>query len=416
VAAKNDSHLCGKFSLLSARSAKVDPLTALVSLPLAQKQEQGLEHTPREIAQQPETWRRTLETLRARESDIEKFLDTCGVTGPAGDRRIVLLIGAGSSDYIGQCLHLLLRTRWQCEVFTVASTSLLTDFSEFALPGRRYLWISISRSGDSSEGVAVLERALAECPRISHLLISCNASGRMMRAVEGRANCLAIELDERTNDRGLAMTSSFSNIVVAGQALAHAGAMADYEVTLDALARAAESFLPRAATLASDLAREGISRACIVGSGALAAAATESALKLLELTAGNVQAMAQHTLALRHGPMAALDRETLLVSFISSQTQRRRYDLDLLREIGRKGLVRVRVAVATADAGALRGEAEHVLAPHSTSAIPDLCRPVLDVIFAQLLGLFSSMHYGLKPDLPSPNGAISRVVENVGIY
>lgn len=394
----------------------VDPLTALLSLPLAQKQEQGLEFTPREIAQQPETWRGTFETLRSRESDIQQFLSARGVTGPAAHRPVVLLIGAGSSDYIGQCLHLLLRTRWQCEVFAVASTSLLTDFSEFVLPGRRYLWISISRSGDSSEGVAVLERALKECPQISHLLISCNASGRMMKAVEGRPNCLAIELDERTNDRGLAMTSSFSNIVVAGQALAHTGGMADYEATLHALADAAESLLPRAATLASDLARRGISRACFVGSGALAAAATESALKLLELTAGNVQAMAQHTLALRHGPMAALDRDTLLVSFVSSQPQRRKYDLDLLREIGRKALVRVRVAVATTDAEALRGEAEYVLAPNSAEAIPDLCRPVLDVIFAQLLGLFSSMHYGLKPDLPSPNGAITRVVENVGIY
>lgn len=238
----------------------------------------------------------------------------------------------------------------------------------------------------------------------------------MMKAVEGRPNCLAIVLDERTNDRGLAMTSSFSNIVVAGQALAHAGSMADYEGTLDALSGAAESFLPQAAALASDLARRGISRACFVGSGALAAAATESALKLLELTAGNVQAMAQHTLALRHGPMAALNRDTLLVSFVSSQTQRRNYDLDLLREIGRKALVRVRVAVATNEPDALRSEAEYVLAPHSIGAIPDLCRPVLDVIFAQLLGLFCSIQYGLKPDSPSPNGAISRVVESVGIY
>ena len=383
---------------------------------MVQKQEQGLEFTPQEIAQQPETWRGTYETLRARENDILKFLAGCGVTGPPAHRPVVFLIGAGSSDYIGQCLHLLLRTRWQCEVFPVASTSVLTDFAEFVLTDRRYLWISISRSGDSSEGVAVLERALAECPHISHLLLSCNASGRMMKAVEGRANCLAIVLDDRTNDRGLAMTSSFSNIVVAGQALAHAGSMADYESALNTLCGAAESFLPQAATLASDLARRGISRACFVGSGALAAAATESALKLLELTAGKVHAMAQQTLALRHGPMAALDRETLLVNFVSSQAQRRRYDLDLLREIGRKGLVNVRIAVATRDAEGLRGEAEYVLAPHCAGDIPDLCRPVLDVIFAQLLGLFSSMHYGLKPDSPSPNGAISRVVESVGIY
>jgi tagatose-6-phosphate ketose/aldose isomerase len=394
----------------------VDPLTALLGLPAAKKLEEGLEYTPHEIAQQPASWRRTFALVRERESEIRAFLASCGVRRPVAERPIVLLVGAGSSDYIGRCLCPLLRSRWQCEVFPVASTSLLTDIADFVLPERRYLWISISRSGDSPEGVAVLERALEEHPQVSHLLLTCNASGRMMKAIEGRANCQATVLDESTNDRGLAMTSSFTNILLAGQLLAYAWNMAEFESTVNGLARAGEDLLPKAASLASDLARGGFSRACFVGSGALAGAATESALKLLELTAGNVEAMAQSTLGLRHGPMAALDRETLFVSFVSSHSQRRNYDIDLLREIGRKNLVRVRVALATADPEALRGEAEYVLAPAMAEAIPDPCRPVLDVVFAQLLGLFSSMQFGLKPDLPSPNGAISRVVQNVGIH
>jgi len=394
----------------------MNPLSALLNLPAAKKVEEGLEFTPREIAQQPETWLQTSALLRKRESGLCEFLASCGVPGPAAERPIVLLVGAGSSDYIGRCLQHLLRTRWQCEVFPVASTSLLPDLPNFVLPNRRYLWISISRSGDSSEGVATLQRAVAEYPQVSHLLLTCNPDGRMLKAVEDRLNRCAIVLDESTNDRGLAMTSSFTNILLAGQLLAHAGKMSEFEPTVHALARAAEDLLPKMATLASDLARSGISRACFVGSGALAGAATESALKLLELTAGNVQAMAQSTLGLRHGPMAALDPETLLVSFVSSQPGRRSYDLDLLREIGRKGLVRRRVAIAVAEPEALRGEAEYVLATEAGEAIPDACRPVLDVIFAQLLGLFSSMQFGLKPDLPSPNGAISRVVENVGIH
>ncbi len=394
----------------------MDPLTALLHLPAAKKVEEGLEHTPREIAQQPETWLRTYALVREREAEIQEFLVKCGLREPAAGQPIVLLIGAGSSDYIGRCLYRLLRSRWQCEVFPVASTSLLTDLPDFVLPGRRCLWISISRSGDSSEGVAVLERALAEYPLVSHLLLTCNASSRMMKAIEGRANCQAIVLDESTNDRGLAMTSSFTNILLAGQLLAHAWNIAEFETTVNALARAGQDLLPKAAVLASDLACSGFSRACFVGSGALAGAATESALKLLELTAGNVQAMAQSTLGLRHGPMAALDLETLLVTFVSSLPQRRNYDLDLLREIRRKGLVRKRVAVATVAPEALCGEAEYVLAPGAFEDVPDSCRPMLDVIFAQLLGLFSSLQFGLKPDLPSPNGAISRVVQNVGVY
>jgi tagatose-6-phosphate ketose/aldose isomerase len=57
-----------------------------------------------------------------------------------------------------------------------------------------------------------------------------------------------------------------------------------------------------------------------------------------------------------------------------------------------------------------------VLAPAATAAIPDAYRPALDVIFGQLLGLFASIHAGLKPDVPSPNGAISRVVPELSIY
>jgi hypothetical protein len=51
-----------------------------------------------------------------------------------------------------------------------------------------------------------------------------------------------------------------------------------------------------------------------------------------------------------------------------------------------------------------------------TSLVPDALRPPLDVIFGQLLGLFCSLEAGLKPDTPSPSGAISRVVSHVKIH
>jgi tagatose-6-phosphate ketose/aldose isomerase len=393
----------------------LNPLTALLDLSAAEKSERGLEYTPHEIAQQPGTWVGTFDHLQTRSTEISSFLAEAGVNGPAKERPTVFLIGAGTSDYIGRSLHHLLRTRWQCEVIPVASTSLLTDFPEYLLREKRYLWVSFSRSGDSPEGVAVLERALAECPEIGHILVTCHASGRMSKAVEGRANCLSIVLDDATNDRGLAMTSSFTNMVLAGQILAHTWSLGEYESILRALVGAAESFLPGAAALASDLTRTGYKRACFVGSSVLAGAALECALKVLELTAGKVQTMTQPTLALRHGPMAALDRDTLFVSLISTQAQRRQYELDLLREVGSKEVVGTRVAVAT-DPDLLRADADFVLTPGTKDPVPDLYRPVLDVIFGQLLGLFASIHAGLKPDVPSPNGVINRVVQNIDIY
>ncbi|HEX5235826.1 MAG TPA: tagatose-6-phosphate ketose isomerase [Silvibacterium sp.] len=394
----------------------MDPLAAMLDLSAAEKLDRGLTHTPDEIAQQPQTWLGTFRLLKSRQSELQKFLTAAGVDGPLEQRPTVFLIGAGTSDYIGHSLHHLLRSKWQCEVIPVASTNLLTGFSEYLLQNKRYLWISFSRSGDSPEGVAVLERALAECPDIAQIVVSCNASGRMSRAIQGRENCLTIVLDDATNDRSLAMTSSFTNMVVAGQVLAHAWEMAEYETILHPLVRAGKALLPKAAELAAELFQDGYTSACFVGSGVLAGAAMECALKVLELSAGNLQTFTQSTLALRHGPMAALHRDTLFVSLVSSQPQRRQYEVDLLREIGFKELVRTRVALATSDPESLWADAEYVLAPDGFFEIPDLYRPVLDVIFGQLLGLFGALRFGLKPDVPSPNGVINRVVQNVDIY
>src|SRR6185312_1897166 len=186
-----------------------------------------------------------------------------------------------------------------------------------------YLWVSFSRSGDSPEGVAVLEQALTSSPRVRHLIVSCNKNGRMVELAQQCQNCFAMLLDDAVNDGGLAMTSSFTNMIVFGQQLAH---------------------------LAHSLAQQGYRRACFVGAGALGATARESALKLLELTSGEIQTMYETTLGLRHGPMSSLNMETLFTVFASTDGRRRRYDLDLLREIRAKQVVPAIVAVGTADA------------------------------------------------------------------
>jgi D-galactosamine 6-phosphate deaminase/isomerase len=130
----------------------------------------------------------------------------------------VYLVGAGTSDYSGRALAPLLRRRWGCDVWALPSTSLLTDFDEYHRAGREYLWISFSRSGESPEGVALLDRALNRNSQIRHLVITCNAAAPMAQSCERhRDRAFALVLDDSVNDRGLAMTSSFSNMVLAGR-------------------------------------------------------------------------------------------------------------------------------------------------------------------------------------------------------
>ena len=66
-----------------------------------------------------------------------------------------------------------------------------------------------------------------------------------------------------------------------------------------------------------------------------AGAARESALKVLELTAGKLAAFYDSPTGFRHGPKSLVDNETLVVVFISSHPYTRQYDLDLLAELRR---------------------------------------------------------------------------------
>jgi tagatose-6-phosphate ketose/aldose isomerase len=164
------------------------------------------------------------------------------VTDPLERRPIVMLIGAGTSGFIGESLALLLRQRWGCEASAVASTDLLPNMSEYVIPGRRYLWISFSRSDDSPEGVNVLEQALEVYPEISHLVVTCNPNSRMVGLAANQSHVCTAVLDDAVNDRSLAMTSSFTNMVVFGQCLAHAWSFAEYKPILEGMIEASNNF------------------------------------------------------------------------------------------------------------------------------------------------------------------------------
>jgi tagatose-6-phosphate ketose/aldose isomerase len=394
----------------------VDALSKILDLSKEEKIERGLLYTPAEIEQQPTTWESTFRIFQEHRAKLLEFLAQAGLNDPVGSKPTVFLVGAGTSDYVGRSLAHVLRRLWQCEVIAVPSTSLMTHSEQWVVPGRRYLWISFSRSGDSPEGVAVLEKALDRHPEIGHIIVCCNAEGRMIRSAAGKNQALPITLDDAANDRSLAMTSSFSNMVVFGQCLAHIYQPEQYAGILRQLIEAGKSFLPCAADAAASLAAEDYSRVCFIGSGALEGAAVESALKVLELTAGKILSMSESAMGLRHGPMAALDKTTLLVAFLSSDENVFRYERDLLQETTNKGLVKTQIAVCGHSEQRLDGLAERYLAPDMRTAVPDDCRPPLDIMFGQLLGLFCSLRCKLTPDRPSPAGVINRVVQNVRIY
>ncbi len=394
-----------------------DALRTLLDLPEQEKSERGLEHTPREIHQQPATWSQTYMRCQERSAELNDALRRAGIGRGNTSSPTVYLVGAGTSDYTGRALAPLLRRRWSCEVWPIPSTTLLTEFEEFHRPGKEYLWISFSRSGESPEGVALLEQALDRHREIRHLVITCNSKGPMAQLCSSHADrAMALVLDEAVNDRGLAMTSSFSNMVLAGQCVGHLEDFAKFGDVVAEMSEIGRRFLPSAADAAAAVTSLGCTRTCFVGSGVLRAVADESGLKVMELSAGKVTTLAETPLGLRHGPLSSIDSQTLFVAFLSSEARRRGYEIDLLREIDRKRLGRVRAVVTAGGTEDVAPLVDYSLSLNSAAKFPDLYRPVLDVMLGQLIGLFASMQSGLKPDQPSPSGTITRVVAPIKVY
>jgi tagatose-6-phosphate ketose/aldose isomerase len=375
-------------------------------LQAAELESRGAAWTAREIAQQPEVWTETGAVVARARAPLDRFLQPL-----AADPRLrVVLTGAGTSAYIGDCLAPALAGRLRRRVEAIATTDLLSG-PDLRLPSDGpTLLVSFARSGNSPESVATVE--LAEqllAGRVFHLVITCNAQGALATRAQGKPNARVLLMPEAAHDRGFAMTSSFSAMLVAG---ALAFGLMD-EGAPRRLGLAAAALLGPATGLAGRLVAKGFERVVYLGSNELRGLASESALKLLELTDGRVVAVSDSSLGFRHGPKTIINARTLVVVMMSNDDYARAYDVDLLRELEREGRAGGLLALAGRPDGV--GSVEKLIIPGMDRA-PHLELAPLYVLFAQAYALLQSLALGLTPDRPDPAGTVNRVVQGVTIH
>ena len=346
-----------------------------------------------EILQQPALWPTTLELVRHANTRAAYASGTAIVTG------------AGTSAYAAEAIA----RGWPGAKAIPVTDLLLRSKDEIvrANPGfaSHGLLVSVARSGDSPESVAVVEKMQRLFPDVKHLVITCNAKGGLAR-LDG---VQSIVLDPRTNDRSLAMTSSFTNLVLAGLAITHFNDLAAH---LPSTCTTAQQALPELHSTARKLARSGANRVVLLASGDLRPLATEAALKTLEMTAGSVMPMAETFLGLRHGPMSFLRADTLVLCWMSSSPTRRRYEADLIQELRDKKLGTLVIIGKSDDVTASAA----TIVPAIAAELPDVLRVPFEMPFAQLLAYELSLRCGLNPDNPSPDGVITRVVRGFRVH
>jgi len=351
--------------------------------------------TAREISQQPAVWPKIASLLSGGAAQLRAFLR------PLLDRSDlrIILTGAGTSSFIGECLVPALQRSTHLRVEAISTTDLVGAPESWLEPGVPTLLVSFARSGNSPESLAALNLTEQVVKDRHHLILTCNEDGELYRRGAQLPNAHVLLLPVETNDRGFAMTSSFTGLVLAA-ALAF-GLLPQARAA--ALSRCAAGVLQKQVSEIAALARAGFERVVYLGGREFKGLAREAALKMLELSDGRVIAMAETPLGFRHGPKTIVNSKTLVVMFLSNDPYARQYETDLLNELRTDAVAARVVALSAAE----------VDAP-ATATNLELCFPY--AVFAQTFAFLRSLSLGLRPDTPNARGVVSRVVQGVSIY
>ena len=385
--------------------AMTEKTTEYLGIPEPDLLASGAIWTAREIEQQPRMLQQTHDLLSGMRDRIGAFI--APVAGNANAR--IILTGAGSSSFIGQCLAPLLDQRLAARVDAVPTTDLVSAPRLYLDPAQPLLLVSFGRSGNSPESLAAvgLVESLVEDAR--HLVVTCNAQGALT-TVPTR-NSMTLLLPEETHDTSFAMTSSFSCMLYATLvALGDARAM---DGRIRPIAQATKRVIDEMRPSLQELALHGHDRVVYLGSGLFQGLAREAALKLGELTNGAVATCFDSPLGFRHGPKTFITDRTLVAVFVSNDPLTRRYDHDLIDELRQDGCAARIVEVAAQRRQSQ--DADTLLVPDMAEAADiDLLWPY--VAIAQIYAFNASRAMGLSPDNPNKAGTVNRVVQGVRIY
>ncbi len=374
--------------------------------------ELGAQITTAEIKQQPELWRDTLNIYRENLDAIEAFLADARAMGD--DRLSVVFTGAGTSDYVGDTCAPYLRHAGDTDLYDfkpIATTDIVSAPRDFLRPEDPTLVVSFARSGNSPESLAAVKVAKELVRNVKFLNITCAPEGKLAVESADDPNALTL-LIPRANDKGFAMTGSYSCMTLLATLIFDTASMEQKAAWVEQIAKMGEEVVSREDEIAAYLAGD-FNRVTYLGSGSFGGLAQESQLKILELAHGLVATSYDTCMGYRHGPKSFVDDKTLVFVFMNNDEYTRQYDLDILHEIDGDQIAQKTIAVQQDVAPAFEHEA-FTFAGYE--ALPEGYLALPFVMVAQTVSLLNSVRVGNTPDTPSPTGTVNRVVKGVTIH
>lgn len=372
-------------------------------------------HTAGEIHHQPEVWKEQAASFFEKEAALKGFIN--GIV-EKHDLTRVIFTGAGTSAFAGNTIvpELNKQNQKKVQYEAIATTDIVSNPEEYYSKTTPTILVSFARSGNSPESVASVALGQQIVDDFYQVIITCNKDGQLANNVKDDPNSITILTPEKANDKSLAMTSSFTTMLVAAYALFTRETF--NEAVSNQIVANADNVVDSIGDVVDDVLGFDFERVVYLGSGLLSELAQETALKMLELTDGRVVAINDSSLGFRHGPKSIINSKSLVVLYVSNDAYTRKYDIDILKELAQANNGLKIVALTEKSDAEVEKLADWTVAVNSSdhAVANDFELALQYVIFGQVLAMKKSIQLGITPDNPSPDGTINRVVQGVTIY
>lgn len=389
-------------------------ISKLLGLEISKLEDCSGLNTAKEIIQQPDTWRESVKNLIKNKIEIKSFIDSF----LSKKEFRIILTGAGTSAFAGEVCEPYLTSLLNKRVEAIATTDLVASPKSYFIKDIPTLLVSFARSGNSPESVHAVNLASQLVDDLYQIVITCNENGKLAKNTVNDEKSLLLLMPPQTNDLGFAMTSSFTTMVLNAMAVFNIDNIENFSSDVDKLSNSVNDFIENNIEKVTSLANEDFERIVYLGSSTSKGIARESALKVLELTAGKVNASYDTPLGFRHGPKSVVDDNTVSVIYISNDEYTRKYDLDLAKEmLAHKKNDKVVIVGDNIEEDILN-KTDYVFNVENINYTVEneVLLPLQQIIFGQMLSFLKSVNLGITPDNPCPTGEVNRVVQGVILH
>ena len=213
------------------------------------------------------------------------------------------------------------------------------------------------------------------------------------------------------------MTSSFSNMYLATLLCFNLDNLDETIEEVNKVIEKGQNFLDNKYDIVAKIVEDyNFNRIVYLGSNSLKGFSQESALKMLELTAGDVVTMFDTPLGFRHGPKSIINDDTLTVVYLSDLAYSRQYEIDLIKEMSGQRKGNKIVAVMSKEDAEVAELVDYVVTYDFAEDMNNGFLGLAYIEFAQALAVLKSLSMNITPDNPCPTGEVNRVVKGVILY